>query len=470
MKEADKNLGLVLMSQTKYLQLLEPELNEDNFSLVSEFPLNTILGNLKKLLIVSPFDRRERETVLRTAASRTDPSPFYILPKIHKPVVAARPITANHSYVLSELSQRLSRLLNREIGNKPVITVNSKQFVSQVERLRLPPNIIFFTYDVERLYPSINLGDAMSTLKTEFPEIFLTHKAFWLRVLGAIMYNNYVRVGDRIYRQAKGTATGTAVAPAFANLYLWAKFRPVFRRFVSEVIFQRRYIDDGFGIARSEAGARALLAALNNCSNLELTSTVSPTHAIYLDTEVYKGRRWAEHMQLDISIYTKPISKFLYLHARSNHPEHVLTGVVKGEMIRFLRNTSDVFRWKDKVKFLMHKLAQRGYSAKTLREAALSIRFKDRSRYLQTADVRTYDPGDFIVLPFHPSAKPLWRAIAKWYTAANWMKWRTRTLPSNIVFSRTPTIRSKAILNRSWSKRQVQSDLSVPAKRRRLND
>lgn len=465
-KEADKNLGLVLMSQTKYLQLLEPELQQD-FVPVPEFPHSSVMKNVERVLKVAPYERREKELILKRAADRLEPSPFYIIPKIHKPVVKARPITANHSYVLSELSQRLSRVLNREVEKLRVITVNSKQFVGQVERLRLPPNVVMFTYDVERLYPSIDIADAMTTLKREFPQVFLAKGAFWLRVLSLIMYNNYVRVEDRVYRQTKGTATGTAVAPAFANLYLWAKFRPVFRTFARHVIFQRRYIDDGFGLVRREEDARALIHALNGCSNLDLTYTVHQERAVYLDVEVYKGERWAKSQILDVSIYTKPISKFLYLHGKSNHPAHVLTGIVKGELIRFLRNTSSEHVWNVKIQFLLQKLSQRGYGGHTLRQAVSAIKFSDRPRFLDWATPKGVDLGEFVVLPYHPTAKPLWRSLMRWIVARHWNV-RVK-LPMALVFCRTPTIRSKAISNRSWSNRQVASDSTTPAKRRRLN-
>ena len=69
-------------------------------------------------------------------------------------------------------------------------------------------------------------------------------------------------------------------------------------------------------------------------------------------------------------MYSKPISKFLYIHASTNHPRHVLTGVVKGELIRFLRSTNNRENWAKKCSLLFKRLRNRGYSNSILRELA----------------------------------------------------------------------------------------------------
>lgn len=51
----------------------------------------------------------------------------------------------------------------------------------------------------------------------------------------------------------------------------------------------------------------------------------------------------------DVEIYTKLISQFLYLHAASSHPRHVFSVLVNGDLIRYLRNTSDQQTWIRKV-------------------------------------------------------------------------------------------------------------------------
>jgi hypothetical protein len=79
---------------------------------------------------------------------------------------------------------------------------------------------VFLTYDVKQLYPSIDPQDEIKTLHESVP-IMRADRNFWTKVLQLIMFNNYVSAEGKIYRQVKGTATGTQVAPPFANLYLY---------------------------------------------------------------------------------------------------------------------------------------------------------------------------------------------------------------------------------------------------------
>lgn len=146
--------------------------------------------------------------IINYAQSKPDPGRFYVIPKIHKPTLKSRPITAQHSYMLGQLSQELSAIINEEGKNIPAITVNSKQLARQLETKKFPYTCWFLTYDVARMYPSMVISDSINTLKSAFPDIFLksafpdifgAKKGFWLHVLSLIMYNSYVRVGEQSY-------------------------------------------------------------------------------------------------------------------------------------------------------------------------------------------------------------------------------------------------------------------------------
>lgn len=413
-KEADKNLGLTLMSREFYDGLVQKEIHEGAFSEVSAFPLGSLLGNLLVILEVCQKGRKFNDEILHYAQGAKDPAPFYVLPKIHKPTVKSRPITASHSYITADLSRKLSTILNELVLKIPAISVNSWQTVRQLEQIRLPTDCVFLTYDVERCYPSIDIKDAIRLLTKEQPKIFMADNGFWCRVLQFIMYNNYVTDGHGVHRQLVGTATGTAVAPAFANLYLFYKFRRIFKDFVSSVIINRRYIDDGLVILRNREAADLLMQRLNTCSNLRMTWDISEKKAVYLDLEIYKGRRFFFHNLVDVKVYTKPISKFLYLHGKSNHPTHTFTGVVKGELIRYLRNTTDERTWKAKVAHLFRMLAHRGYTGKYLRAALDYVSYRDRAKYLERAEREPPDLGSLVKCRFHPQMKKYWRQFQAW--------------------------------------------------------
>lgn len=444
-KQSDKNLGLTLMSRDVYDGLVHKELHGDAFSSENQFPYDSLREHVKSLLEKSSKDKSFMEEILDYANGAKKPAPFYVLPKIHKPTLKSRPITASHSYITADLSRRLSSILNNEVAKIPAITVNSWQIVRQLEHLHLPTDCIFLTYDVERCYPSIDVKEAIRLLVSRLPQIFMVDNGFWCRVLQFIMYKNFVTDGKEIFKQEMGTATGTAVAPAFANLYLFHKFRRIFLGFASSVILNRRYIDDGFVILRNRNAAHMLMERLNNCSNLNLTWEISDRKAVYLDLEIYKGQRFFLKNVVDLRIFTKPISKFLYLHGKSFHPVHTFTGIVKGEMIRYLRNTSDEKTWKTKVAFLFRMLAQRGYTGKYLRTAMDYVSYSDRAKFLEKRDRPEPDIGAFIKCLYHPQIRTYWRHLENLIVSqipraglrVNW--------PRTLIFLRGNTVRRNVI-------------------------
>lgn len=194
------------------------------------------------------------------------------------------------------------------------------------------------------------------------------------------MKNNFIAVDGKVYKQETGTATGTAVAPAFASLYMYFKFQPPFKRFSNRIIFQSRYIDEGFVILNCIFSVSWVMAFLNACTNLKLTHQYSFERAMYLDVEIYNGERFRRENRYDLVVYTKPISKFLYLLGKSYRSDHDFTRTVKGEMIRFIRNTNSKEIWERKVAFLFGKLLRRSYSGKHLGEAIPFVSYIDQEK------------------------------------------------------------------------------------------
>lgn len=160
------------MSQEYYQQLLNSQLNPAEFDERQRFPHDDILGKLGKILERTSFPPRMKRIIYQKAVEKKDASPFYILPKIHKPTIKARPITAQHSYCLSHLSGELSKLLNKEVAKIPAITTSSKQFVRQLESMRFPKNSVLLTYDIVNCYPSLNTNHMCAVLTEAFPHIF----------------------------------------------------------------------------------------------------------------------------------------------------------------------------------------------------------------------------------------------------------------------------------------------------------
>lgn len=102
----------------------------------------------------------------------------------------SRPIAAQHSHTLKELSRRLAEALHAEVNKYGAIAKDSKSVVQKLERFKPRRKGVFVTYDVEALYPSIDIDDACKVLSSNVPAL-RSQNGFWASALAFVMRNNY---------------------------------------------------------------------------------------------------------------------------------------------------------------------------------------------------------------------------------------------------------------------------------------
>ncbi|MEM7375665.1 MAG: reverse transcriptase domain-containing protein, partial [Bacteroidota bacterium] len=264
-KQADKNLGLVPIRGDIYTAMVRKWTAPPAFRREILFPHADIISRMSNIIRHNKaINEEKKEKWLQYAQNATEPCPFYAIPKIHKgDLLASRPISAQHSYILAPLSQELSSVLLAAQKTCTGITTDTVSFINRIESTRFQSSFVMMTYDVEACYPSIDINDAIKTLHDNIP-VMRKNNSFWTKILQLIMYNNYVTTNGQLYRQMEGTATGTQVAPQFANLYLYFKFRSILER--PSILLHERFIDDGFVLTSSEVEAETIINQLINCT------------------------------------------------------------------------------------------------------------------------------------------------------------------------------------------------------------
>lgn len=413
LKQSDKNLGVVAIRRGIYNRLLFKNLGPQSFKMVPRFPQAVIQRKLRSILTgVTGVSDWQQEKLTKGIDETTEACPFYVIPKLHKAELGSRPITAQHSYILAPVSKELAGILQTEVNRIPCIARDSKAVVQQLEELKVNKPFVFLTYDVEQLYPSIDLNDAVKTLYDNLAVMRLKG-GLYTRLLRLVMFNNYVTANGKTYLQTKGTATGTQVAPPFANLYLFFKFREILSR--PDILFQSRYIDDGAILIETEEGARETVQRLNSHTNLNLTWQISPHSAIYLDLEIYKGTRFNTKGQLDFRVYFKPTNKLLYLPASSFHPRAHKLCIVRGEAIRCLRNCSNKAEWLQAMTHIFKGLMARGYKPQEIKKIWKTIKFEDRINYIFNMSIKTKIERSLVLTKYHPQIQHIWNAMIRKY-------------------------------------------------------
>ena len=115
---------------------------------------------------------------------------------------------------------------------------------------------------------------------------------------------------------------------------------------------------------------------------LSFTFEISEERAIFLDLEVYKGRRFARDGRFDVKPYFKPTNLLLYMPWQSAHPLYMKLGIVRGEAIRLLRASTDKSAWLHALHTVFKGLMARGYPPHLIAKKWRTVRYEDRDMFL----------------------------------------------------------------------------------------
>ena len=220
-------------------------LNDENYyTTVSNSNTKEIFNKIKGLINKNKnITKQEKEYLLDFDYKC---SLFYGLPKIHKSgVIQAecnelnneyieilnpsdlplRPIVAGPQCETSHLSFLLDILLKPFLTKVYSLVRDNVDFLSFMPK-EVPEHTVMVTFDIVSLYSNIphDLGiKAISFCLDKYPELILARfdKTFIiesLKSLKMILENNIFSFNGLFFKQAKGTAMGTKVAPTYAYL------------------------------------------------------------------------------------------------------------------------------------------------------------------------------------------------------------------------------------------------------------
>ena len=142
---------------------------------------------------------------------------------------------------------------------------------------------------------------------------------------------------------------GTPFAVTAANAFMFYLEKDIVTQYSPYLLVYKRFIDDIFVIW---TGSRDILLqflnALNNLNDrIKLTYDISESHIPFLDLSIsidHSKRR------LLVSTFQKPLNKYLYIPFESFHPTSNKKAFIKGELMRYVRNSSTfeniIFTWK----------------------------------------------------------------------------------------------------------------------------
>lgn len=390
-KPADKNLGLTLLDRTTYdNEALRQLSDRATYELVAHIPLESIYNKITTIFNAPSIDPNIRKFIARKITPQTAKTPlFYHLPKVHKTILAGRPIVPSHSSITAPTSTWIDHVLQPYVKSIPTVAPDSTSVLNALEQTRIHhPQCTLITADVSSLYTNIPTHTGIAFTRkflNDTVEDSLTKQEFIntvIQALTVVLTNNYFSFNDSLYLQKIGTAMGTPAAVVYANIFMYILEKQVLGQFSSSVLFYRRYLDDIFAIL-SDRPQQFIDALSRRHPSIKLETTMSSSSVNFLDLHIFKGPRFAQTGILDTSVHQKQLNSYLYLPYSSFHPPHSKGGLIVTELMRYVRNCSSFSDYIDIKHTFYFRLRARGYPINFLRFFFNKVRYADRARLLQ---------------------------------------------------------------------------------------
>ena len=370
-KEADKGSAVVVWDREDYIkeansQLQDSEVYEET-SLDSKFLADIIFQALNKMKFKEEITDKNIEYFM---IDNPRLARFYLLPKIHKRLrnVPGRPVVSHVGFHTERISSFIDYHLQPLAQSVKSYVKDTNDFLCKLKGIRkLPNDSIMVTIDVVGLYPSIPHEEGLSALKTALekrPEKPVSTESL-CELAELVLKNNIFEFDEKVYRQLRGTAIGTKMAPPYAIIFL----AELEERFLAscehkpEVWF--RYIDDIFMIwTHGEEKLKEFLAALNSFHDtIKFTSEASRETVNFLDVKVS-----LKDGVFLTDLYVKPTDTHQFLHPASCHPFHCKKAIPFSQALRLNRICSEDDDFENRCEDLYDWLRERGYQHKIVED------------------------------------------------------------------------------------------------------
>ena len=337
LKKADKGTRTVVLNTEDKIQEGQVQLDNTEHYRPLESPMVEETSSRVKLLIRELHQHNHIDDMTNQWLCQTPNPPripvFYTLTKIHKPTPVGRPIISGCDGPTERLSLFVDRLLQPIAQKTKVVSKGFDRLYQLYRNNDSPRETVCKAYD---------------SFYKDSPPIPTQHLK---RALKLILQENSFEFNGKNYLQIHGTAMGTKMAVAFANIFMSEVETQILNQSALKPLVWKRYIDDIFSIWNvNKNGVMQFIEQANNHHpTIKFTAEISDKETTFLETNVLKGERFANESILDIKTHFKPAETFQYTHFSSCHPPGVKKGFIKGEALRLLRTNSSKTQFKAKI-------------------------------------------------------------------------------------------------------------------------
>lgn len=429
-KKADKGTTTVIMNKADKLQEGQVQLDDRKNYMPLETPMVLETSQRVEEIINDLHQGNHIDTMTKKWLSQTPIPPripvFYTLTKIHKPVLTGRPIISGCDGPTERISSFLDHILQPIAKAQKSYLKDTTKFINFIEKRKVPHNAILVSMDVTSLYTNIPQKEGINTVCKSYEAFYKNDTPIptnSLRgLLRLILQENSFQFNGRNYLQIHGTAMGTKVAVAFANIFMSAVETEIINKSKIKPLEWKRYIDDVFSLwdTKREEIDQFIIEANTHHPTIKFTAEISEEKTNFLDTTIFKGKRFYKDSIFDIRTHFKPTETFQYTHFSTCHAPGVKKGFIKSQALRLLRTNSSRATFEENVANFRSHLRVRGYPDKLVNKVLAEVKFKDRKSALQQKPRKVQNGLMPFVTQYNPSVPNLKNILmSKWHLIEN---------------------------------------------------
>ena len=459
LKKADKGTTTVIMNKCDKIQEAQIQLNNREHYKLLRNSITVETSQRVHELVAQLHQNNFIDDMTRKWFSQTRDPPripiFYTLTKIHKPNPVGRPIISGCEGPTERLSFFVDKLLQPIAQKQKSYLKDTTDFVNFIEKTKVSQDAILVSMDVTSLYTNIPQEEGITTVCRAYQAFHNNNPPipshYLKEMLKLILEENSFQFIGNNYLQTHGTAMGTKMAVAFANIFMADIETKMISQSKTKPIEWKRFIDDIFSLWDSDKKEINLFIeqANNFHPTIKFTAEISDNETTFLDTIIFKGERFRNESILDIRTHYKPTETFQYTHFTSSHPLGVKRGFIKGEALRLLRTNSSEATFEESISNFKSRLITRGYPHKMIQTTLSEVNFAKRQSALQQKKKTRKQILPFVTT-YHPSVRNLKNILMQ-----NWNLIQNQPLLKSI-FKDPPII--------SYKRGQSLKDMLVRAK------
>ena len=255
-----------------------------------------------------------------------------------------------------------------------------------------------FSVDIANLYDNIPTCDAIEATLQLLSNYSMTCQDIEA-LLSHCLNNNYVRFGDKYFKQTTSVAMGLSIAPPLAIIFMSAIESLILTSSAQyQPVAYMRYIDDVLGVWTH--GAEKLdeyFQFLNNFHpalrfSIERTDKTAGGQIPFLDTVITVHDDGVYNTEL----YVKPMAAPIIVHYNSAHPMQCKRSVLYSQLLRAKRLGSDKAAQKRGMSIIETLFRHNGYPNKIIQRTKHRVLFSDQKNCRNTEKRKM----TYITLPY----------------------------------------------------------------------